>query len=58
MMEGLLGAELQREHQPPQPRDVAQSRANATRLRWLFSDVEPIPFERGLQSPLDWLRAP
>jgi UDP-glucose 4-epimerase len=52
-----LGQTLERDHQPSRPGDVPHSQADATRLRSLFPDVEPVPLDDGLRATIDWFRS-
>lgn len=56
-LEAELGHPLEREHAPVRAGDVSHSQADTTRLRSLFPDVDPVPFEEGLQATVDWFRA-
>lgn len=56
-IEAELGHAVERDHQPSRPGDVPHSQADATRLRALFPDVEPVPFEEGLRATIDWFRS-
>ncbi len=51
-----LGREPEREHQPPRVGDVRHSQADQTRLRELFPQVKPTPFEEGLARTVEWFK--
>ena len=55
-IEAVLGHPVEREHQPTRPGDVPHSQADTTRLRALFPDVAPVPFDEGLRATIDWFR--
>jgi UDP-glucose 4-epimerase len=55
-IEAALGHPVAREHQPPRAGDVPHSQADATRLRALFPDVEPVPLDDGLRATIDWFQ--
>jgi UDP-glucose 4-epimerase len=50
----ILGRRLDVEHTPPRPGDVRDSQADQSRLRALFPDAAPVPFEEGLRMTVDW----
>ncbi|MGH8904625.1 MAG: NAD-dependent epimerase/dehydratase family protein [Egibacteraceae bacterium] len=54
VLEGILGRVLEVEHTPPRPGDVRDSQADQHRLRTLFPDAAPVPFEQGLRATVDW----
>jgi UDP-glucose 4-epimerase len=56
-LEGLLGRELPREHQPTRAGDVRDSQADQSRVRALFPSVEPVDFDEGLAATVDWFRS-
>lgn len=56
ILEGILGAPIERNHVDPRPGDVRDSQADQTRLRSLFPDVEPVPLEEGLRRTVEWFR--
>ena len=56
-LEEILGCSLPRDHQPPRAGDVRDSQADQRRLRDLFPDVAPIPFDEGLRRTVEWYRA-
>lgn len=56
-MERQLGRELPVDRHPPRPGDVRHSQADNRRLRELFPDVEPIPFDEGLARTIEWFQA-
>ena len=49
-----LGRDLPLLHTDPRPGDVRHSQADQRRLRSLFGDLEPIPFEDGLAATVEW----
>jgi UDP-glucose 4-epimerase len=51
---GQLGRELEIDRQPPRPGDVRHSQADQSRLRALFPDLAPVPFEDGLARTIEW----
>jgi UDP-glucose 4-epimerase len=55
-IEAELGHPVERDHQLTRPGDVPHSQADTTRLRGLFPDVEPVPFDDGLRATIDWFR--
>src|SRR5688572_7890793 len=55
-IEAELGHPVERDHLPVRAGDVPHSQADATRLRGLFPDVEPVAFEAGLTATIDWFR--
>lgn len=56
-LESLLGRPIERVHGPARAGDVAHSSADATRLRALFPDVEPVDLDAGLAATVAWFRA-
>src|SRR5690606_30231344 len=56
ILEGIIGAPIERNHVDPRPGDVRDSQADQTRLRSLFPDVEPVPLEEGLRRTVEWFR--
>lgn len=56
-LEGILGHPLARTHTDPRGGDVPHSQADDTRLRSLFTDVQPVPFDDGLQATVEWMRS-
>lgn len=57
MLEGLLGTELEVEHQDTRPGDVPHSQADNEALLGLFPDVQPAPLVDGLRATIDWFRS-
>jgi len=57
MLEEILGRTLVRAHGPRRPGDVDHSRADDTRVRTLFPDVEPTPLTDALRATVDWYRS-
>jgi UDP-glucose 4-epimerase len=53
-LEAMLDRPLEVHHTDPRPGDVRHSQADQTRLRSLFPDVEPVPFDEGLRRTVDW----
>ncbi len=56
LLEQILGHPIEREHVEPRAGDVKHSQADNARLRALFPDIEPVPFESGLRSTVEWMR--
>lgn len=56
-LEGVLGHPVERVHRPPRAGDVPHSSADATRLRALFPDIEPVDLDTGLAATVDWFRS-
>ena len=56
-LEGVLGQPLERAHRDPRPGDVRDSQADQSRLRDLFSDLEPVTLEDGLTTTVEWFRS-
>ena len=56
-LEALLGHPIVREHTAPRAGDVPHSVADASRLRALFPDVEPVDLEAGLAATVEWFRS-
>lgn len=56
-LEALLGRPIDREHTAPRAGDVPHSVADASRLRALFPDVEPVDLEAGLAATVEWFRS-
>jgi UDP-glucose 4-epimerase len=54
MLEEVLGRPLAREHGPRRAGDVDHSRADDTRLRGLFPDIEPTPLPDALRATVAW----
>jgi UDP-glucose 4-epimerase len=54
LLEAVLGHRLDRASLPPRPGDVPHSQADRTRLQSLFPDVEPVPFDVGVEATLRW----
>lgn len=55
-IESGLGHRVDVERRPVRQGDVPHSQADPSRLRALFPDVEPEPFEEGLTRTLEWFR--
>lgn len=53
-LETILHRRLQVAHQPARAGDVRHSQADQTRLRRLFPEIEPVPFEEGLRATVAW----
>jgi len=53
-LEVILGRPLAREHGPRRAGDVDHSRADDTRLRSLFPDVQPVPMPDALRATVAW----
>ena len=56
-LESILGHRLDRDHTANRVGDVPHSQADNARLRSLFPDIEPIPFDAGLRSTVEWMRS-
>ena len=56
-LESILGRPLPREHVEPRAGDVAHSQADATMLRDLFPDIEPIALTPAVQMTVEWFRS-
>lgn len=54
MLEELLGRPLAREHEPRRAGDVDHSRADDTRVRGLFPEIEPTPLRDALRATVAW----
>lgn len=54
MIEERLGNAVEIEQRPPRAGDVPHSQADPARLRALFPDVEPVPFDQGLEETIAW----
>lgn len=52
----VLGAPVTVENVEPRAGDVRDSQADATRLRSLFPQVQPVALRDGLQATVDWFR--
>ncbi|WP_130649385.1 NAD-dependent epimerase/dehydratase family protein [Egicoccus halophilus] len=55
-LERQVGTPLVREHRAPRQGDVRHSQADATRLRALFPELEPVDLQTGLRQTIDWFR--
>jgi UDP-glucose 4-epimerase len=56
-LEGLLGRELPLEFVDRRRSDVRDSQADATRVRSMFPDLEPVDFGAGLRRTVEWFAA-
>lgn len=56
-LEGILGRELEIEHQPARVGDVRHSQADQSLVRELFPDVAPTALEEGLESTVGWFQS-
>ncbi len=54
VLEEVLGRPLERRHGEPRAGDVRDSQADASRLRSLFPDLEPVPLVEGIRSTVAW----
>ena len=54
IIEDGTGRPIEIEQRPPRIGDVPHSQADASRLRSLFPDVEPVPIEQGLRETVQW----
>ncbi|HTZ10142.1 MAG TPA: NAD-dependent epimerase/dehydratase family protein [Acidimicrobiales bacterium] len=52
----VLGRPLPVRHEPSRAGDVRDSQADQSRLRALFPDLAPVPFEEGLRRTVAWAR--
>ena len=57
LLEGLLGQPIDRNHVENRKGDVPHSQADNTRLQALFPTIEPVPFDEGLRSTVEWMRS-
>ncbi len=55
-LEALLGHPVERQHVDPRVGDVKASQADASKVRDLFPDIEPVELTAGLKATLDWYR--
>jgi UDP-glucose 4-epimerase len=56
-IEAELGRRVEVQHGPPRAADIRHSCADWTRLRELFPQAEPTPFDEGLSATIDWFRS-
>lgn len=56
LMEEILGHPIERDHIERRAGDVPHSQADNSLLMSLFPGLEPVPFDDGLRSTLDWMR--
>jgi len=56
-IESILGCALPRVHVDPRPGDVAHSQADATVLRGLFPDIEPVSLADAVRVTVQWFRS-
>ena len=56
LLEEILGHPVEREHIESRAGDVPHSQADNTRLMSLFPGLEPVGFEEGLRSTVEWMR--
>ena len=54
IIEDGTGRRVEIEQRPARVGDVPHSQADASRLRSLFPDVEPVPIEQGLRETVQW----
>jgi UDP-glucose 4-epimerase len=57
ILEKVLGRPLDREHLDRRPGDVRDSQADQTKLKGLFSAIQPVTLEDGLRSTVEWFQA-
>ena len=57
LLERILGRPLPVEHVAPRAGDVRHSQADSSRVRDLFSDIEPLDLEAAVRSTVDWFRS-
>lgn len=55
-LQDVTGMTAQVQHRDSRPGDVKHSQADCTVLRSLFTDVNPVPLEQGLQETVDWFK--
>ncbi|MDH3704721.1 MAG: NAD-dependent epimerase/dehydratase family protein [Acidimicrobiia bacterium] len=55
VLEGLLGRELEVDHQPTRPGDVPHSQASNDRLSSLFPSIDPVDLRTGLAATVEWM---
>jgi UDP-glucose 4-epimerase len=55
-LEAMLGRPIDRNHVSPRAGDVPHSQADNARLRQLFPDITPVPFDEGLGATVAWAR--
>jgi UDP-glucose 4-epimerase len=56
-IEELVGYPVERQHIERRAGDVPHSQADNTRLSALFPDIQPVPFDTGLKSTVEWMRS-
>jgi UDP-glucose 4-epimerase len=52
----VSGVPIEIHHEPARSGDVRDSQADASRLRQLFPEVDPVPIEVGLERTVSWFR--
>jgi UDP-glucose 4-epimerase len=55
-IETIVGHDVEVDYTEPRAGDVRHSRADSTRVRGLFPDIEVVPFEDGLRATYEWIR--
>jgi UDP-glucose 4-epimerase len=55
-LEAIVGAPLERDHQPRRAGDVDHSQADQAAFRALFPEAVAVPLADGLQRTVDWFR--
>jgi UDP-glucose 4-epimerase len=55
-LEEAAGERATVEFRPPRAGEIAQSRADASVLRALFPDLDPVPVDIGLKATVEWFR--
>jgi UDP-glucose 4-epimerase len=56
LIEGIIGAGVEREHQSTRLGDVPHSQADMTLLKSLFPNVQPVDLATGVRATVDWMR--
>ncbi|MGN6330783.1 MAG: NAD-dependent epimerase/dehydratase family protein [Motilibacteraceae bacterium] len=56
VLQKVLGHPVEREHRAPRVGDVPHSQASDDRLRALFPDAQPVPFEEGVAATVAWFQ--
>jgi len=56
LLEEMLGHPIERNHIDNRAGDVPHSQADHSRLDALFPDIEPVDFQHGLRSTVDWMQ--
>lgn len=56
-LEAIVGGSLAVDHVDPRPTDIRHTRADQTRLRQLFPEIDPVPLPDGLKTTVEWFRS-